>query len=255
MAKQWWWRAGIPVLGLVVAVAVGWRLSSEVTVLVVLCAWVPLTAWCLFAPRTRAALPVAVGLLALIATVRWVLPGQPGDRTLSIAWSVLMWYTLPGGLALLVAAWRSKDGPRWLRATATVAAAVALAIGCCGGASLLLFDEPGVPSSAELFPLPAGMDAVSATGPDGANGCDRTGHSCWSYYRVTGAPDESAAALTERLWRHLRENKGWNTDSCQPVGRFGRLTSPVLCVTVMSDPAVPGIGVELSMTDLEPSPA
>ncbi|MFG2040414.1 hypothetical protein, partial [Dactylosporangium sp. NPDC048998] len=110
VAKRLLWRIGVPAIGLAIAVTVGWRLSSTITVLVIVCAWLPLAAWCLFAPRIPAALPIALALLAAIGTIRWTLPGQPGDRTLAIAWSTLMWYPLPGGLALLAATWRS----RWL---------------------------------------------------------------------------------------------------------------------------------------------
>src|SRR5207237_552339 len=45
--------------------------------------------------------PIALGLLALIGTVRWTLSGEPGDRSRAIALSVLTWYVLPGTLALL----------------------------------------------------------------------------------------------------------------------------------------------------------
>jgi hypothetical protein len=214
------------------------------------CAWLPLGVWCLFAPRIPAAPPIALALLVAIATIWWTLPGQPGDRTVTIAWSTLMWYSLPGGLALLAATWR----PRWLRdRAARMVATGVLVLGW--GLPGLLWGAVGVPSSDELFPLPPGMDATSATGPDGANGCDQTGHACWTYYRITGAMGESTAVLTERLRRHLHEAKGWDgPESCRPVRRFTQLTATDLCITVTSDPAStidrPTIGVELSMSNI-----
>ncbi|MFB9179467.1 hypothetical protein ACFFX1_15120, partial [Dactylosporangium sucinum] len=47
--------------------------------------------------------------------------------------------------------------------SASAVAAGALLVGCCcgGGTNLLFFDQPSVPSSDELFPLPPGMDASS----------------------------------------------------------------------------------------------
>ncbi|MEV6928052.1 hypothetical protein AB0M46_26615 [Dactylosporangium sp. NPDC051485] len=275
MAKPLVWRIGVAAIGLAVAVAVGWRLSSDVTVLVVACAWVPLAAWCLFAPRSAAALPVALVLLAAIGTIWWALPGQPGDRTLSVAWSVLVWYPLAGGLALLTATWWSRGRrtrplwmviggpsrppgdpaagdarPLWLRLTATLVATGVLVFGCCLGGL-----GPGMPSPDELFPLPVGMDATRDSGPDGPDGCDQTGHACWTYYRITGAAGESAAVLTERLRRHLREAKGWSgSEECRPVRGFVLLAATELCITVISDPADsvdhPAIGVELSMSDI-----
>jgi hypothetical protein len=53
------WRVGVPAIGLVVAVLVGWRLSPEDTVLVLFCAWLPLVLWCAFVPRVRVAAPIA----------------------------------------------------------------------------------------------------------------------------------------------------------------------------------------------------
>ncbi|MFD0579371.1 hypothetical protein [Dactylosporangium darangshiense] len=269
MAKQLLWRIGVAAIGLVAAVAVGWRLSPTITVLVIVCAWLPLGVWCLFAPRIPAALPIALALLVAIATIWWTLPGRPGDRTVTIAWSTLMWYSLPGGLALLAATWRPRwlgdrtgadpagppARPVWRRVTATLVAAGVLVSGC--GLPGLFWGAVGVPSSDELFPLPPGMDATSATGPDGANGCDQTGHACWTYYRITGATGESTAVLTERLRRHLQEAKGWGgPESCRPVRRFTRPTATDLCITVTSDPAGtvdrPTIGVELSRSNIGP---
>ncbi|WP_344610407.1 hypothetical protein [Dactylosporangium salmoneum] len=278
MAKPWLWRIGVAALGLAIAVAVGWRLSSDVTVVIVVCAWVPLAAWCLLAPRVLAALPIALVLLAAIGTIWWTLPGQPGDRTLSVAWSVLLWYPLPGGLALLAATWWSRGRPTrplwmviggrsrpaeepgpvrpvWLRPTATLVATGLLVLGCCLGG---LASGVGMPSPDELFPLPAGMDATRGTGPDGSDGCDQTGHSCWTYYQITGAAGESTDVLTERLRRHLREARGWSgAESCRPVHGFFLRTATQLCITVTSDPADsvdhPAIGVELSMTNLSPA--
>ncbi len=220
--------------GLVVALVLGCRLAADVAVLVVVCAWLPLAAWCVFTPRTGAALPVAVGLLAVVGSIWWTLPGQPGDRTLMIAWSALMWYRLPGGIALLAATgrfrWfldRAADTPErparppGLRMVTTLVAAGVMVLGCGlgGAASLLFWGRVGVPSAAELFPLPAGMRGVSGTGPDGANGCDRTGDNCWAYYRIAGTAGESTAALTERLGRHLREHKGWGGRCTGSPGR------------------------------------
>jgi hypothetical protein len=258
MVKQLVWRTGVAAAGLAVAVLVGSRLSSTITILVLVCAWLPLTAWCLFAPRIAAALPVALVLLAAIATIRWALPGQPGDRTLAVAWPVVLCYLLPGGLALLAVIWRSRSAAahqRWLRVTAAAAAVILLGCGCAA----VSWGRVGVPSPDELFPLPQGLDATRETGPDGENGCDQTGHSCWTYYRITGAPGESAAALTERLRRHLQTARGWNgPETCRPVHWFGRRTATDLCITVTSDPAAtsdhPAIGVELSLSNLHRSP-
>lgn len=257
MAKWMLWRAGVPVAGLAVAVAVGWRLSPTIAALVVVCAWLPLFAWCVFAPQIPAAVPIALVLLAVIVTIRWTLPGQPGDRTLLIAWQTLMWYCLPGGLALLVTTWGRRwlgDGPvgggpsRQPVAAILVAAGIlVLGLGSGGAASLGVFGRVGVPSPDELLPLPAGLNAISAAGPDGGNGCDETG-SCWIYYRITGAPGESVSALTERVRQHLQEAKGWDgTDSCRPV-----LRNTEICVHISTDRAStvahPAVGVELTMS-------
>jgi hypothetical protein len=273
VATRLLWRTAVPAVGLAAAFAVGWRLSPAITVLVVVCAWLPLGMWCLFAPPIRAAFPVALALLGAIGTIRWTLPGGPGDRTLDIAWSTLMWYSLPGALALLVAIWRPRwlwsratadttgqpARRRWLRATATLTAAGALVVGCCcGGLDVVLgVDEVPVPSSAELFPLPTGMHATTAKGPNGDNGCDNAAHACWTYYRITGQPGESAADLTERIRRHLREAKGWDGQPpCRPVHWFAQRIPTDFCINVTTDPAStvdhPTIGVELVMSDLGP---
>ncbi|WP_433051178.1 hypothetical protein [Dactylosporangium sp. CS-033363] len=266
--KSLLWRLGVPAVGLAVAIAAGWRLSSSATVLIVICAWLPLALFCLLAPRNRAALPVALVLLAAIGSIWWVLPGRPGDR--SVAGSTLIWYPLLGGLALLAVVWRvhlrrgsvrplwsrlrgtGSGGPSWQRWTATAVAAGMLAVGGCGGG--LLHDQVSVPSPDELFPLPAGLEATTAEGPDGENGCDRTGHACWTYYQITGDNGESTTVLTERLQRHLRESKGWSDAECQPIRR----TRVDLCITVTSDPAStdehPAIGVELWTTKLGHTP-
>lgn len=44
------WRTTVPAVGLAAAFVVGWRLAPALTVLVVVCAWLPLGLWCLFAP-------------------------------------------------------------------------------------------------------------------------------------------------------------------------------------------------------------
>jgi hypothetical protein len=258
-------------MGLAAVLAVGWRLTPAIAVLVVVCAWLPLGLWCLFAPRVPAAFPVALALLAAVGTIRWTLPGGPGDRTWVIAWSTLMWYSLLGSLALLIAIWRPRwlgnqaktdtagqpGRPRRLRVTATLTAAVALMLGCCcAGLTGGLVDEVPIPSSAELFPLPTGMHATIADGPNGKNGCDQQGHACWTYYRVTGRPGESAASLIERIRQHLREAKGWDGQSpCRPVHWFGQRVATDFCINVTSDPASaaarPTIGVELFMSDLD----
>ncbi|MGI5181102.1 hypothetical protein ACQEVZ_32820 [Dactylosporangium sp. CA-152071] len=262
MAKDLWWRIGVPAVGLVVAMAVGWRLAHGVVAPVVVCAWLPLAAWCLFAPRVRAALPIALVLLAAIATIRWTLPGQPGDRSMAIVVPTLIWYLVPGGVALLVAATRRSQP---FRTVPTLVACGALALAC--GVGVLSWNQVGEPSPDELFPLPAGLTATSATGPNGTDGCDQGGHACWTYYRVTGTAGDSTAALTERLRRHLQETKGWGTlampggassESCRPVRRLGRPATTDLCIAVTSDPAGtpdrPAIGVELSMSKIGRAP-
>ncbi|WP_433210172.1 hypothetical protein ACQP00_46995 [Dactylosporangium sp. CS-047395] len=250
MAASLWWRIGVPAVGLAVALAVGWRLSSSVTVLIVVCAWLPLAVFCLLAPRNLVALPIAVVLLAAIGALWWILPGRPGDRT-AAGWT-LLWYPCLGGLALLAASLPFRRR----RVSAPVVAAALFVLGCFGGG--LSYDQPGVPSADELFPLPAGLEATTAAGPDGANGCDQTGHACWTYYRITGDNGESTTALTELLHRHLREGRGWDEADCRPIHRFGRPTRIDLCITVTSDPTStadhPAVGVELSTSKLRRAP-
>ncbi|MFF5234022.1 hypothetical protein [Dactylosporangium sp. NPDC000521] len=262
MAKDLWWRIGLPAVGLAVAVAVGWRLSTDAIGPVVVFAWLPLAAWCLFVPRVPAALGIALFLLAAIATIQWTLPGELGDR--SIVWPTLMWYLVPGSVTLLVAAGRSQP----FRIVPTLMACAALLFAC--GVGVVSWNQVGGPSADELFPLPAGLTATSATGPDGpdgCDGCDQRGFACWRYYRVTGTAGDSTADLIEGLRRHLQETKGWGTavaglalwdetesQSCRPVRRLGLPAATDLCVAVISDPAStadrPAIGVELSMSKI-----
>src|SRR5436309_11548844 len=75
------WRVVVASVGLLVAWQVGWRLSREDAILVVCCAWLPLAVWCVVAPRLWWAVPTGLGLVALIGTIRWTLPGEPGDRS------------------------------------------------------------------------------------------------------------------------------------------------------------------------------
>ena len=114
VARVLLWRVVVAAIGFLVAWQVGWRLSREDAILVVCCAWLPLALWCVVAPRLWWAIPIALALLALIGTVRWTLPGEPGDRSRPVALSVLMWYVLPGTAALLLGAFGiGRD--RWLR--------------------------------------------------------------------------------------------------------------------------------------------
>ena len=259
MAKDLWWRIGLPAVGLAVAVAVGWRLSPDAIGPVVVFAWLPLAAWCLFVPRVPAALGIALFLLAAIATIRWTLPGEPGDRSMAVVWPTLMWYLVPGGVTLLVATGRSQP----FRIVPTLVACAMLVL--AGVVGVFSWNQVGKPSPDELFPLPASLTATGAAGPDGAGGCDPRGFACWTYYRVTGTAGDSTADLVEGLRRHLQETKGWGTAaaglalwdgteslSCRPVHRLGQTPATALCATVTSDPAStaerPAIGVELSLS-------
>jgi hypothetical protein len=181
-----------------------------------------------------------------------------------------MWYSLAGGLALGIAIWRPRwlgtqataelpgepVRPRWVQTTAALIITGALVLGfCCGGLDIFLTDEVPAPSSAELFPLPADMHAAPAKGPNGENGCDNGPHACWTYYRITGRPGESAADLTGRIQRHLREAKGWDVQRpCRPVHWLTQQSPTDFCINVTSDPAStadhPIVGVELVMSDL-----
>jgi hypothetical protein len=239
-------RVILPAVGLVVAVAVGWPLGWPVFGTVLGFTWLPLMAWATLA----AGRPwfVGAGLVGAIASVRLVLPGGPGDRTLGVVLPVLALYLVVESAAVLVVAWRLPFPAGSTRRQVALGLTPVLLAGCCVGGFVATLPDAPVPSRSELLPLPAPLRLVGSI----ESGCGPTHTWCYQAFRVGGSPGMGRDGVKPLLTRHLATTKGWDRGSAAEGGcrRAGTVRLPMtICLTFdeASDPGAPPDAVDVTV--------
>jgi hypothetical protein len=240
-------RLILSALGLVVAVVASWPLGWLVLVIALGCTWVPLVVWAVLTGARP--WPVGAGLVVAIASVRFVLPGSPGDRTIEIVLPVLALYLIVELAAVLVAAWLRRPPLSPDRRQVALGLTPVLLAGCCVGGIFAVVGGTPVPSRAELLPLPAPLHLVGS----GAIGCGPTGEWCYRTFTVGGPPGMGPEEVRTVLSRHLATAKGWDRETsteggCRPTMDFR--TRICLTFDKASDPStVPGtVGLEIGLS-------
>lgn len=156
---------------------------------------------------------------------RWRRPvSHPAERSREPGW----WRTPRAWLVVVFVGWSASCGPL---AASPVAAFLDLRIDS---------PRPGL-----VLPLPKGLTLVGADRDCGSEAC--------SDIYFVGTPDRSdLPVLTDRLWSHLTDTKGWerrrDNAACQRPGWFFR---PEMCLFVDADGGSTGAVLKVHVTGAE----
>ena len=200
----------------------------------------PLIVWCMTVRTHRVGWAIGA-LLVLLGAAKLGLSNrlvevERGRSDLIVLALLLPVLVVPAGWLLE----RRLAGPRTVvdpledRRGAGIAGLVGYALAACA-VSVFMYtsgDKAGIPSTAQLLPLPAGLTVVDRS----SGGCGSD--SCSSGITVTGDPGLTQNQIVQRLGQYLERQHGWHLNSkgqdCRSAGWVIDRTQ--LCVWVGSTP-------------------